>query len=78
MGVPVQRTKSGHIRKRRAIFPPIQKSKGCGHCINCLNPSRKQACAVRRQELLAALKEQSAACSPEQEADDAAPELQAS
>lgn len=77
MGVPLQRTKSGHIRKRRLIFPPAPKSEGCGQCINCLNPSRKQACAVRRQKLLAELEEQREPARWSREP-DAAPELQAS
>ena len=54
----MQRTKSGNIRKRRFICPSIPKSEACGHCINCLNPSFKQACVVRRQELLAMIEGQ--------------------
>ena len=75
--MPMQTTKSGHARKRRVLFPSIPKSEACGQCINCLNPSRKQACVVRRQKMLAELDRQQAPA--EQSAEpDAAAELQVS
>ena len=63
MILPLQKTKSGHLRQRRFICPSIPKSEACGQCINCLNPARKQACIVRREQMLAALEEQRASVS---------------
>ena len=40
------------------MYPSVPKSEACGKCINCLNPLRKQACMVRRQEMQALMDEQ--------------------
>jgi len=61
--LPMQKAKSGHLRHRRFICPSIPKSEACGRCINCLNPARKQACIVKREQMLAALEEQRASVS---------------
>ena len=66
------------MRKRRVLFPSIPKSEACGHCINCLNPSRKQACVVRRERMLAELEKQQSPPEQGMEPDDAAAELQVS
>ena len=67
----MQRTKSGHSRERRVIFPPIPKSAKCGKCINCLFPSRNQACATRRQEMLAMIEKESMPATQNMESDEA-------
>ena len=38
-------------RKRRKLFPSIRRAEKCGYCKNCLNPSFKQACVTRRNEM---------------------------
>jgi hypothetical protein len=41
----------GSSRKRRALFPKVLRHQKCGFCRNCLNPSFKQACLTRRNQM---------------------------
>ena len=53
------KTKKQRLQQRQINYP-FPKCEACSHCVKCLDPSRNQACVVKRQHMPAVLEERRA------------------